>query len=421
LNILELQSELSELDVRQALIEHQWREAGYQDEDSLAEYKTLRQKFTKLGAEYKAMRRTAPTSGGPINTSTSDDPEWVKRNEAAFSLERPQSAPSMVNAKTGETIRCYGPGQRMATNNELSIGRVLQAVGTNNWQHAESEKEAFAMSGTDTSGGHFLVPGELSRTVIDLARSSAVVFGWGARTVEMGTDALTIARQESDPTFEVKAENAAFNETSVTFGAIELKSRTLGAVLTASRELAEDAPNFPGLIEDALRRALGIELDRLILLGNGGSDGVNGLINRSGVGATGSIGGISWEDFHNAAVAIRALNHSPNGIVLHPTIQGDAQILTSGDGTNSAKLWLGPPPSLNGVGMLPTTGIDTGTAIVGDGSKILVGFRTQARVETSTAAGEAFDRHQLKFKITLRFDFGLTHGAAFHVLSGITT
>lgn len=334
-------------------------------------------------------------------------------------------APKWRNVKTGEQVRTVGPSEKFhdefSTPSTLSIGRFMQSIATGNWSSSEAEKQVMAMAGNDTSGSHFLVPDELSSQVIDLARSSSVIFNWGAQSVEMKSDTLKIARVESDPTFEVKAENDTFTGSNPTFGAIELHSRTLGTVVTSSRELAEDAPNFPTIIEGALQRALGVELDRLALIGNGGSDGVHGIATRTGVGATGSVGAIAWEDFHNAAVAIRALNHAPNGIALHPTILGDAQILTSGDGTNSAKLWLGPPPSLDGVLMHQTTGIGTGQAIVGDGSKIIVGFRSQARVEMTTAADEAFDRHQVKWKITLRFDVGLTHAEAFHTLSDITT
>lgn len=357
-------------------------------------------------------RRTQATSGGERGSNI---------GVVGAGLTTP--GPRWRNAKTGEMVRTVGPRQLFAGDggSSVSIGRFCQAAATGNWSLAEPEKRAMALAGNDTSGSHFLIPEELSTQVIDLARSSSVLFGWGAQSVEMKSDTLRIARVESDPTFEVKQENAAFTGSAPTFGHIELHSRLLGTTVTSSRELAEDAPNFGALIEGVLQRALGAELDRLALIGNGGSDGVQGIALRTGIGSTGSVGAIAWEDFHNAAVAIRALNHAPNGIVLHPTIQGDAQILTSGDGTNSAKLWLGPPPSLDGIAMRPTTGIGTDQAIVGDGSKVIVGFRTQARVEMSTAADDAFEKHQVKWKITLRFDLGLTHAAAFHLLDGITT
>jgi len=152
-----------------------------------------------------------------------------------------------------------------------------------------------------------------------------------------------------------------------------------------------------------------------------GADGVLGALNNAEINSTGSVGAIVWEDVHNAVTAIRALNYSPNAYLIHPTIAGDLDIITSGDGTNSAKLWLGAPPSLNGVTRQETTNISTADILVGDFTLAMLAMRMGAMIEVTTSGGDAFSKHQVLVKITLRFDCHLAQGTAFHALNGITT
>lgn len=418
----ETTARLADINARQEAIEREYdeRHQGRFTPDLKSEYERLNAEYVRLksrnGEPTLLPRRSDPNSGSPMGESGT-------RSTGGGELNPPRA--KWVNCKTGEPVRSLLPTERLSSHYDgsadLSIGRMLQAVATNNWRNAEAEKRVMALSGSDSGGGHFLVPDELSAQVIDLARAASVVFPWGAQTVEMKSDTLRIARQVTDATYEAKAENAAFTGSDLTFGDIMLSSHTVGTIVTASRELAEDAPNFATVVEGALQRGLGAEVDRLILRGNGGSEGIAGIKIREGIGSTGSVAGIAWEDLHTAVTAIRVLNHEPNGYVVNPEIAGDLDLITSGDGTNSAKLWLGPPPSLAGVTRFPTTGLTNADIVVGDGSKIVVGFRTQARVETTTQADEAFEKHQVKWKITIRFDFGLTHVAAFHLLTGITS
>ena len=95
--------------------------------------------------------------------------------------------------------------------------------------------------------------------------------------------------------------------------------------------------------------------------------------------------------------------------------------ITSGDGTNSAKLWLNAPPHVANIPFLDTTAITTAYAVAGDFSHLLMGVRTGATLEVTTVGDEAFEKHQCEFEIVQRLAFAVTRGAAFHVLSGITT
>eukprot|EP00913_Durusdinium_trenchii_P028474 g26702.t1 len=303
--------------------------------------------------------------------------------------------------------------------NPLSIGRLVCALAANDKRRAPAEFKA-AMSESANVGGGFMVNEELSSQIIDIARAQSRFVQAGAMTVPMASETLRIARVSADPAMQVKAENSAFTESSITFDAINFTAYLVGCYVVASRELFADAPNAADLVEQTLGNALGAEIDRLCIRGDGDQEPV-GALNTSGIGSTSSVSAIAWEDLHTGAVSIRALNYEPNGYIVHPTIAGDLDILATGDGSSSAKNWLGAPPSLDGVTRHQTTNITTADILIGDFTKAFIGMRQEAQVEVSTTAESFFSKHQVGVKITLRFDCNLAQAGAFHALNGITT
>ena len=161
----------------------------------------------------------------------------------------------------------------------------------------------------------------------------------------MTSESMTIARVSTDATFTTKTYGEKWTQTDMAFVGVGLTAYTFGGVLAVSNELMQDAPNISDAIDTALAGKMASEIDRLALAGDGSAE-PDGLLLRSDVTSTGSVGAIAWEDIATGAVAVNVANHAPNAYVTSPTIAGDLAALTSGDGTNSAKLWLGPPPNV---------------------------------------------------------------------------
>lgn len=334
-----------------------------------------------------------------------------------------------VDAKTGKPVYVLGKADRwqdLPRENNIDpsarVGEFIKCAITGNWRNA-SPAIRNAMSEGGNSAGGFLVPDELMRRVIDLARAKSVVMQAGAQTIPMTSDSLTLARVATDPTFEVKTENAAFSGSDIAFDALNFSAYTVGTLITASRELAEDAPNFVDLVESVLASAFAAKLDNIAINGvaSSGLDGMLDWATATGIGETGTVGGILWEDLQTAVVGIHGANHVPNAYVLHPTIAGDLAALTSGDGTNSAKLWLGPPPNVAPLTQMQTTNIATDSIVVGDFSQFVWAIRQGVLIEVSREAGDAFAKHQVLIKLTWRGDTGAFRRDAFHRLVGITT
>jgi HK97 family phage major capsid protein len=328
--------------------------------------------------------------------------------------------------KEGRTVRAFAPEEKLADaapsrfGPDLGVGDAIVASITGNWKKYPSDFRA-ALGESAPSTGGVLVPAELSSSLIDYARNNTAVVSSGVITVLMQSQSLDMARQVSDPSFSVVGENESMADSEITFDAISFVARKIGCVITLSRELAEDAPNIGQAVERVLGLALASEIDRQCLVGDSGNGEVIGLLNTTNVGSTAVDGAATWEMLHVAATGVRVANHQPSSFVLNPVIAGDLEILASGDGTNSAKLWLGPPPGVANLVPFATPNCPLADGFIGDFAKAALGVRSEALIEMSNTAGNAFAKHQVLIKITMRWDFAALHGAAFHVLTGITS
>lgn len=350
----------------------------------------------------------------------------------AFKLDDPQNGDDSPRAtgahrfldSSGRVVHALAPHERLADLplpdhrrfQPLSLGRAIIGLATGNWKNARSEK--LAMSEGQNAVGGYLVPEAFSKTIIDCARAKTAVIQAGGITVPWPSpsDHMTMARVAADPAFVVYGENSQIASQNLTFDAIGFTAQKLACLITLSRELAEDAPNAPALIEETIARALASELDRLALVGSGSAE-PNGLVNYTGVTATDSVGAIEWQDVHNAAVAVRAANHEPTAYICSPTIGGDLDLLQA----STAGTWLGAPPSVANVPRFTTTNCPDADLFIGDWSQFVFALRQDATIEVSTQAGDAFAKHQMLIKLTWRGDVGCLNSSAFHVLKGITT
>lgn len=391
-------------------------------EGMVADEDRLIAKLQKQIEEEKRM----PTVPAPAAETFEQVAERYGVDEADRRFAR-TSAPVM-RAADGSEYRMLGPEHRMADiyaakasvrDNNLSIGRMIKGMVTGNWRDADAERRALGETANVLGG--YLVPDALWSQVLDAARAQSAFVQAGARVVPMETETLGMPMIDSDPTFAVKAEHSAWSESNINFGMGTLVAKTYGALIRVSNELLEDAPMAAQAIETSLTRGLAQAIDSACLIGSSG--GINGITNNLTIVAnqTGSVGAVEWADLHNAVVTVQGNNFEPNAYIVHPTIAGDFDILASGDGTTSAKLWQGPPPSVSGVRRFRTTTIGTAKVLVGDFSYAVFGVRMQPTIEISRVADDALAKYQTLIRIVWRGDSIVLRPEAFHLLAGITT
>lgn len=329
------------------------------------------------------------------------------------------SAAQWIDAKTGRPVLVLERGQKLTDHvgQTGSMGKAIRGIVTGDWTGAEFEQSALSTTNNGSAG--FLVDDTLSAGVIDLARNKSVLMNMGAMVMPMPTARVEIARLVTDPVHEVKGENLAFTGSTLTFDRIGMTAKTLGTVITMSNELLQDSINGASAIESALADSLAVEIDRQLLVGSGSGE-ISGISRTSGIGSTGSVGSLTYDDILDAMKDLEDGNEAATGWVTNPLLMNVLRKLKTGDGTNSAASYLIPPPDVASLRKMTSNQIPTGELYVADWSKIIVGVRLAATIETSRDADSAFDKYQTKIRIVWRGDANIERPAAFHKLSGAT-
>lgn len=298
-----------------------------------------------------------------------------------------------------------------------ALGEVVKGIAKGSYAGAPAAIKA-AMKENSGSAGGYTIGSEIIAPVIDLARARSAYVQSGATTVSMPAPETSMVRLIQDVTLETKGELETLSTSDMRFGKLTLVAHKIGTIFKVSRELAYDAPNFAQMVENFAASALAAKVDSYAIQGSGSGEPL-GILNNTELAETGSVGAIEWEDLASAAAQVRLANHMPNAGILGVQANEDLMVLAAGDGTNSAKSWLGRPPALEGVTLNATNNCPLAQAIVGDFSHALFGVREEVRLEVSPDVG--FEEDSLYFKIVWRGDFGVTDPTAFHRLAGITS
>ena len=327
-----------------------------------------------------------------------------------------------------DTVYALAPEQRFSTwaqarsgSDEfrgLSVGQYLRSMIVGG--KTEAERRALS-AGSDSAGG-FTVPDILSATLIDLARAQSVVMRAGAQTVPLTSDTNNMAKLLTDPVPAWRAEGGSVAESDPTFGRVQLIPRSLAVQTHISAELMEDSLNLATDLPLVLAAAMAVELDRVALLGTGTAPEPRGIANTVGIGTFAQNAAISsFANLSRARTAILTSNQNPTAYIMHPRDEGMFTDLVDADGNP-----LVMPTRVSEIPMLTTTsipvdggtGTDESTIIAGDFRRLMVGIRSDIRVEilkTSTYASN------LTYTLLahMRADVAVTHPGAFYTLTGV--
>src|SRR6266571_1311108 len=304
---------------------------------------------------------------------------------------------------------------------ELSLGRYIRAAILGDFSKARAEQRA--MAGNSDVGGGVLVPAILSADVIDLARNQAVSFQAGAQTIPMDSSTLAIAKLTADAAMQWHVENQPQTLQQNTFGRVTLSAKTLVGLVSASIEIVEDGRNFSQIIENALGKALAVEIDRASLRGDGTGGSPVGIRNQLGVqlidlGTNGATltSTTFYPQWSNAVKLIKQKNLVARSTIFAPRTASGQDLLI-----NTLNDALDPPDSWKNLekfvtNQLPITNTkgssnSSSEAYVGDWTKMLIGSRTDLTLEISRVAGDssgsAFRNLQVWIRIYWRGDVQL--------------
>lgn len=360
--------------------------------------------------------------------------DLVERRSQALEGMDPMPPSRALHASThaDPTPALLAPEQRLASKvassdgEPLRFGALIRAMVTGRKDGLSDDERRALSEGVDAAGG-FLVPDELSAEIIDRARAASVAIRAGARTVNMETDQVTVAKVTGDPSPGWRAENAAIPESDATFGSVVLNAHTLGVITRMSRELVEDARNIEDLVRDIFASAFALKVDYAILRGSGTAEEPQGVRNASGVTITNLATdgrAPTYDDLVDAVGRLNDANESPSAAIWHPRTGRTfaKKVDSTGQPLEAPSLVSEQALSRHQSTQVPinlTTGLnaDTSEIYVGDFAMVALGVRTELRVELLRERYS--DLGQIALLGWYRADVAVLRGAAFNVLTGV--
>lgn len=310
---------------------------------------------------------------------------------------------------------------------DLSLGDFLLAMTTG----AKNEGERKALSeGSDGAGG-YTVPDVLGANFYDLLRKNLAVAKAGAQFVSLDSDVHKFATIASDPTFGWSAEAGAVNTGDPTFDVVSFAPKRIDNKILVSVELLQDSLNIAEALEAAITGGFAAEVDRVALYGSGTSNEPLGLQGITGLN-TYDYNGVSL-DVDTAYTGIMSVMQA----LLEDNVKEEAihmiisprDYINLANKRNSDNLLIGNPEPVDRmfaegrvhvtsqVLTTESTDSDESKIFLGDFSKLLIGVRSDLRVQvfSETMAGNL----QYTYVSWGRLDIQPTTGTAFGMVYSI--
>lgn len=338
--------------------------------------------------------------------------------------------------KTGKEIPVLRAGESVArsvagdgSESRGLLGQMVRACVPG----VASEAEHRALGEWALPSGGYAVPTETSAEIIDFMRAQAVGVKAGALTMVMPTAQVIMARMDSDPAATWRIEGQLIPEGDPLVGANIMRARSLGCLVTISRELVEDAANLDEIIKTNIGKAMALELDRVMHLGDGVTMPLGianipsayggkmpGLVDMGTNGHTLN----AYDDLVNALYTLDASNvpEAPRSAIMAPRTLRDYRKLKDGQGRP-----LLPPPGASDLQMLSTTSVpvtdtqgNVSTAsriFVGHYPHVLFGIRTQ--LELGILRELFAQQGQVGFLAWMRADVAFLHYESFSIIRGV--
>jgi len=315
------------------------------------------------------------------------------------------------------------------------FAKYVRGATLGDWTDAATELaiyKTYAQS-TGTTGG-FLVPVKTEARIIELLKEKSVIRSMpGVQVIDMN-DKMVINRLDSSVSTSWGTENAQMSEdTNATWGQVSLELKKLKSLQKLSRELLENAnPSVDNVIIQEMVDQIALAEDLAFLEGTGGQQ-PTGFYYHPYVKNTDLSATLTFDDITEAMYQIEIAYGRINGWVGNPREKQTLRSIKDGNGNVIyAEGRITDPANANidaiyGVPAKWTTTIpitlrpDTSESymVAGDWSNMLIGNKSQIRIETTDTGGDAFEYDQVYLKAVRFVDMALRHPSTFVVVKGI--
>lgn len=278
-------------------------------------------------------------------------------------------------------IKLYAPNQKLAADHtpaDVDLGGFLRSVVDKPRTNAERQ---MIQNSVDSSG--YSMPTTIASELIDQLRAINPVIAAGARTISIdGLDSTKFVKITDDPDAVWHEELAEESLSDPTFGAVEMKPKTVLALTEISREVLQDAAN----IEEALTSTFVGSINQAILDAtfDGGGDeeptGLSSLITATEEYDNGDDP--DWSHFVKASKTLHDENVPTEGrSFIHTPSLWEVLALAQDDNSR----YQDAPSFIRDVPNLVSSGVPAGISYAGDFSNVVYGFRLNITLEQHNA------------------------------------
>ena len=377
-----------------------------------------------------------------------------KANEAvAKQMALVENEIASLKAKAGVSI----PGLEGKDAENFSFVRATNAIMNarndfDKWarfgagHEAEIFQNAQQTRGVDSEGG-YLVPTEVSTSIIDILKPRSVLMSLGTTQMNLsGIGKFELPRVSSSTTAQWLGELATITESAMAFDNVSLDPRKVAALVRLSKEVVADAnQSIEGHVRQNIASQLALSIDDKGINGTGASDTPTGILNTTGIQtfATGANGDLpTYANFQelinmledeNAAFGKLAFLSNPR--VLN-ALKAQTVEMFSGQGSASGMPVAMPLVSdsrlqeILGYGFAKTTQISkagskgattTGLSklIFGNFEDLIMASWGGLELDASEVAGDNFAKYSVQIRAVQRVDFAVTQPKSFAVATDI--
>jgi len=268
---------------------------------------------------------------------------------------------------------------------------------------------------TTTTAGSLVPTDHRGDMYVGPLRDSLVVRNLGVRVLSNLSGDVSIPKYGSGLSAGWVSENEALTESNMAFESITLRPRHVGALTSWSRQLAQQSnPSIEQLLRDDLAYAIGAEVDRAIIAGDGIKQPL-GLVNTPGVQDAPLP--TDWADILAIEQQLAAINARPNAWFTSPGVLSGLRNVLKAASAGSDYVATG-----SAIGEIPayvSNAAPAGTAILGDFAQIVMGTWSELDLLINPYETEAFKRGNVLIRAMMTCDVAVRHPEAFVVATGV--
>lgn len=242
----------------------------------------------------------------------------------------------------------------------------------------------------------------------------------GVRVLSGLTGNVTIPKHGSGVSVGWVAENGDLSESGMTFDSVTLAPKHAGGITELSRQLImQSSPDAERLVTDDLRFMLAKAIDTALIKG-GGTNEPKGVLSTAGI-QTASLATLNWLNVLSMKEKLELVNATAANWLMSKKVSTKFAGTEKSTGTGIYLMSGGqiadlPAYSTNQV---PNVDADSGVAILGDWSQVLLGIWSEIDILVNPYDSAAYARGAVKVRAMSTVDIAVRHPEAFVVANDV--